>query len=454
MSMSDLLSAQRDYFRTGATQPVEARRRALESLKQVLAQQEELLLQALQADLNKSPFEGFLSEVGIVREELGFHLRHLKRWTAPRRVPGALAQLPGRGVILPEPYGVALILVPWNYPIQLALEPLIGALSAGNCAVIKPSEYAPACAKALTALITAAFPPELVQVVEGGVEESQALLDQPFDYIFYTGSAQVGRLVLEKAARHLTPVTLELGGKSPCLVTQHADVSVAARRIVFGKLLNAGQTCVAPDYVLVHSGVRAALLERLQAELTAALGPRPLENLNYPKIISPRHHQRLLDLLEGQHVLVGGEHTRDRIAPTLVAVEDTACPLMQEEIFGPILPVLSYQTLEEAISFVAERPKPLALYLFTRDRGEERTVLERLSFGGGCVNDTILHLTSPHMPFGGVGDSGMGAYHGKASFDTFTHYKSVLKKAAWPDLAVRYHPYTPQKASLLHRLLR
>lgn len=291
-------------------------------------------------------------------------------------------------------------------------------------------------------------------MVEGGRAENQSLLDQTFDYIFFTGGVEVGRQVMEKAAKNLTPVTLELGGKSPCIVTKSADLRLAARRIAFGKLLNAGQTCVAPDYLLVERPVKGALVAALEQEIAGFLGTDPLSNPDYPKIINEKHFHRLTSLLEGTHILAGGQWADGRIAPTLVDGVSGDAPLMQEEIFGPILPVLTFDDLEEVLDFVSARPKPLALYLFTRDREADRLILSRLSFGGGCVNDTVIHLATPHMPFGGVGSSGMGGYHGKASFDTFSHQKSVVKKAGWLDLPVRYHPYTPQKERLLRRFLR
>ena len=345
-------------------------------------------------------------------------------------------------------------MAPWNYPVLLSLDPLIGAISAGNCAVLKPSAYAPATSAVLAEVIAAALPPELVTVVQGGREENQALLEEKFDYIFFTGSPDVGRYVMEKAAAHLTPVTLELGGKSPCIVTSSADLKMAARRIAFGKLVNAGQTCVAPDYLLVHTSVKEHLIPLLQKEVEHFLGSDPLNNADFPKIVNEKHFRRLQGLLTEGTIRFGGQASDGRIAPTVIDNLTPDAPVMQEEIFGPILPILTYHELDEVIQFVQDRPKPLALYLFTRKKEEEDRILSRLSFGGGCVNDTIVHLATPHMPFGGVGESGMGGYHGKASFDTFSHQKSILKKANWLDLPVRYHPYTPAKERLLRLFLR
>ena len=452
LDLSDVTARQRAYFRSGATLPLPARRRALESLLQGLTDQEGALLAALEADLGKPSFEGYMTELGLVREELRFHLKHLGRWTRPRRVPTPLAHFPARSTVRPEPYGSVLILSPWNYPIQLSLMPLIGALSAGNCAVLKPSAYAPACSRALAELVARSLPPELAAVVEGECAENQALLDLPFDYIFFTGSPTVGRIVMERAAARLTPVTLELGGKSPVIVTKDADLALAARRILFGKLLNSGQTCVAPDYVLVQRDVLPELIRLLQAELTAQLGTDPLACPDYPRIVNAAHLRRLEGLLEGCQVLCGGQTGGGRMAPTLVLPPPDA-PVMQEEIFGPILPLLPFDTLEEAVSFVQDRPRPLALYLFTKSREVERAILDRIPFGGGCVNDTVVHLSTPYLPFGGVGASGMGSYHGRASFETFSHPKSILKKGAGPDLPVRYRPYAPWKEKLLRKFL-
>ena len=451
MSVSSLLSAQRGYFRSGNTLPLPARKQALHALLRQVTLQEGALLAALREDLGKARFEGYMTEVGLVKDELRFHLKHLDRWAGERRVPTPLAQFPGRSRVRPEPYGVALIMAPWNYPVQLSLEPLVGALSAGNCAVLKPSAYAPASSRALAELIAKALPPELAAVVEGGREENEALLEQRFDYIFFTGSVRVGRYVMEKAARHLTPVTLELGGKSPCIVTPSAHLRTAARRIAFGKLLNAGQT---PDYLLVHESVKDRLVPLLREAFEKLAGRDPLSNPDYPRIVSQKHLERLTRLLEGERVLFGGQTEGLRIAPALLDCGDGNAPVMQEEIFGPILPLLTYRSLEQAMDFIRDRPKPLALYLFTRSRAEEQRVLSRVSFGGGCVNDTIVHLATPHMPFGGVGESGMGGYHGRASFDTFSHTKSILKKSCLPDLPVRYPPYTPGKEKLLRLFLR
>ena len=454
MSIHTVVSRQRAYFRSGATLPLRTRKRALTALLREISLREKDLLHALKQDLGKSHFEGYMTEVGLVKEELRFHLKHMDKWAKDIPIPTSITHFPSRSWTHKEPYGVVLIMAPWNYPIQLSLEPLIGALSAGNCAILKPSAYAPSTSHALSELVSAALSPELVTVVEGGREENQALLEEHFDYIFFTGSPDVGRYVMEKAARHLTPVTLELGGKSPCIVTPTANLKLAAKRIAFGKLLNAGQTCVAPDYVLVHESIKSRLITLISRELTHFLGEDPLSNPDFPRIINQKHFDRLCTLMHKGNILYGGVAQNGRIAPTLIDGIDGSSPIMQEEIFGPILPILPYHELDEVIEFIQDRPKPLALYLFTRSKQTEKALLSRLSFGGGCVNDTIVHLATPHMPFGGVGNSGMGGYHGKASFDTFSHTKSILKKSNRLDIPVRYHPYTTGKEKLLRLLLK
>ena len=455
MDIADLLTNQHAYFSTGATLPVDGRRQALRRLGGMIAQREGAIADALQADLGKAAFESYMTETGMVLEELRYVEKHLARWARPRHVPTPMAQFPARSFVLKEPYGSVLIMAPWNYPFQLSLEPLIGALAAGNCAVIKPSAYAPRTSQLIADLMADCFAPEYVAVVQGGREENRTLLEQPFDYIFFTGGIAVGKLVMEKAAQHLTPVSLELGGKSPCIVDESADIPLTARRLAFGKFLNAGQTCVAPDYVLVHRSVQDALTAALKKEIAAFFGDDPLACPDYPRIVNEKHYQRLLGLMDGAEILFGGRYDGSgRISPTLLGNIDGDSPCMQEEIFGPLLPILPFEELDEAESFVRSRPKPLALYLFTRNRRVETRLLSSLSFGGGCVNDTIIHLATSRMGFGGVGASGMGSYHGRHSFDTFTHEKSMVKKSLLLDLPIRYHPYTSRHFQLLKRFLR
>ena len=423
-------------------------------MRAALLEHEEELNAALLADLNKAPAESYFTETGMVLEELRFQLKHFEKWARPRRVTTPLAQFPSRGELLPEPYGCVLIMAPWNYPVQLCLTPLVGAIAAGNCAVVKPSAYAPASSAAIARLLGEIFPPEFVAVVEGGRGENRTLLEQKFDYIFFTGSPAMGREVMAAGAKNLTPVTLELGGKSPVIVDSTADIPLAARRIAFGKVLNAGQTCVAPDYLLLHRSVKDVFVREYRRALEEFFPGGDYGEL--PCIVNDKHFRRASCLLAEQRVLIGGEAdaTRRFISPTLLDETDPAAPVMQEEIFAPILPMLCWQEREEAVRFVQSRPKPLALYLFTRDREMERAVFDQCSFGGGCVNDAIVHLACSGLPFGGVGNSGMGSYHGKQSFDTFTHYRSVLKKAGWLDLPMRYHPYSGEKLRWIKRFLK
>ena len=456
IDIEKLVQSQQHYFASGRTRDIAFRKQALSRLESAVVQYEERILSALSEDLQKSHFEGYMTEIGMVRAELSYVQKRLARWARPQRVKTPLAQFPAKSVILREPYGSVLILAPWNYPFQLCLEPLIGALAAGNCAVLKPSAYAPHTAQVLKSMIESCFPPEYVAVVPGGRAENQALLDQPFQFIFFTGGATVGRFVMEKAARHLTPVCLELGGKSPCIVDSTAHVRLAAKRIVFGKCLNAGQTCVAPDYLLVQSSVKDRFLKLFCAETRRMYGKNPLENPDYPKIINEKHFNRIKGLMNSGTEFMGGE-VRERtlqIAPTVLDQVKPSDPVMQEEIFGPLLPVLTFETIDEAENFVLEREKPLACYIFTRNKETERRLLGSLSFGGGCINDTIIHLATSRMGFGGVGNSGMGSYHGRKSFETFSHEKSIVKKYNWIDLPIRYQPYRKWKEKLLRLFLK
>lgn len=454
--ISQLVENQRRFFAGGGTIPLAARKASLERLEAAIRAREPQLNAALKADLGKSSLEAYLCETGMTLAELRYQLKHLSRWAKPHRRPTPLASFPARSFTMAEPYGVCLIMSPWNYPFMLCMEPLAGAVAAGNCCVLKPSAYAPETSRAIGEIVAAAFPPEYVAVVQGGRAENAALLGERFDYIFFTGGESVGRLVLEKASVHLTPVSLELGGKSPCIVEASADLALAARRIAFGKYLNCGQTCVAPDYLLIDETVKDAFLPLFKNAVADMYGPEPLANPDYGRIVNRKHFDRLLGLMDPAKVVYGGKTEPEalRISPTVMDGVTPEDPVMQEEIFGPILPILTYRTLQEAEVFIRSREKPLALYLFTRSQAAEERFLRYVSFGGGCINDTILHLATSEMGFGGVGRSGMGAYHGKKSFDTFSHEKSILKKAPWPDLPVRYQPYTKAKESLARRFLK
>lgn len=453
MPFQDLLQKQRDYFRSSQTRPLAFRRDCLRRLRQGLIDREDEINQALQADLNKSPFESYMTELGIVLAEISFMEKRLAGWVKPRPVRTPPVLLPARSFILAEPRGLVLIMAPWNYPLQLTLNPLVAALAAGNCCVLKPSAYAPATSRLVARILGDLFPPEHVAVVEGGREENLALLDQVFDYIFFTGSPGVGRVVMEAAARHLTPLTLELGGKSPVIVDQTAKLELAARRIAFGKVLNAGQTCVAPDYLLIHESVKEAFVQAYGRALEAFFPQGDYKD--YPRIVNQRHFDRLSGLLEGQKILLGGDRDAGRLflAPCLLDETEPGSAIMQEEIFGPILPLISYRDLDECIDFIRSRPKPLALYLFTSDKTTEERVLNSCSFGGGAINDTIMHLTSPNLPFGGVGDSGMGAYHGFKGFETFSHMRSMVRQAKRIDLPMRYHPYKAGWLKLIRKMM-
>ena len=452
--ISEIVARQRAYFETGASRPLKTRLAALRTLQNALRQNEGKLNDALMADLNKAPGESYMTEIGIVLHELRYIIKHLPKWSKIRGVPTPLAHFHAKSFVVPEPYGVALVISPWNYPVQLSLSPVIGAIAAGNCVVLKPSAYAPATSHALAELLGACFDPDYVTVIEGGRQQNQALLSEKFDYIFFTGSVDVGKVVMESAAKHLTPISLELGGKSPVIVDETANIPIAARRVAFGKLLNAGQTCVAPDYVLVQESVREPFLKALR-EAVAACFPGGDER-DMPHIVSEKHFERLTGLLKTGNIYCGGQTDAEsrHISLTILDGVKPEDPVMQEEIFGPILPVLGFGTLEEAVSFVNARPHPLALYLFTTDKQTEKNVLDNVRFGGGCVNDTIIHLANAHMGFGGIGDSGMGSYHGKQSFDTFTHYKSILKKFNWIDLPMRYHPYEKKKEKMVRMLIK
>ena len=439
--IAQLLSSQRDFFATGATQSVEFRRQQLIRLKTAILERQTEIVDAVKADLGRPEYEGYF-EIGVL-DELQYVLKRFARWAQPRRVGLPLTQLPGSAWVQSEPLGVVLIIGPWNYPFQLVMSPLIGAITAGNCAIIKPSEIAPATSKVVAKLVSAIFPPYYVAVVEGGVETAQTLLKQKFDHIFFTGGTRIGQIVMAAAAQQLTPVTLELGGKSPCIVDRDVNVEVAAKRIIWGKFVNAGQTCVAPDYLLVHEDIKAEFLVALREALQVFFGDQPAQSPDLARIVSDRQFDRLVALMADESVLVGGDTDRASryIAPTLLDGVSWDAPIMQEEIFGPILPIMGYRDIETAIAQINARPKPLALYLFSRSQALQKRVLTATSSGGVCLNDVFLQVAIWGLPFGGVGDSGIGAYHGKASFETFSHLKSVLKKPFWFDLAWRYAPY-------------
>ena len=455
MDFANANQRQRAFFQTGMTRALAFRRAQIERLAGALERHEAALLAALKADLGKSPGQGYASEFGLVQTEIRHALRHLSRWAAPRRCRTPWFVAPARGWVQPEPLGVALILGAWNYPVQLLIAPLVSAIAAGNCVVLKPSELAPRTAKATAELVRDCFEEQLVTVVNGGADVAEALLREQFDRIFFTGSTRVGRLVMAAAAKHLTPVTLELGGKCPAIVCADAAIALAARRIAWGKFMNAGQTCVAPDFVLVAREARDPFVAAMKGALRGFYGDDPARCGDYGRIVNQAHFERLVNYLRDGKVVHGGQHdVKDLfIGPTILADVSPNAAVMQEEIFGPILPVLEFERLDEALAMLRDRPSPLALYVFTRDRATETRVLANVRSGGACVNDVVSHMIGTGLPFGGMGASGMGAYHGRASFEAFSHQRSVLRRATWLDTPFRY---PPQKLSLagLKRAMR
>ncbi|MGQ3890805.1 aldehyde dehydrogenase family protein [Legionella sp. CNM-4043-24] len=434
----------RAYFNTGASKARQWRQQQLAGLARFLTECETEIQDALRMDLGKSPIESFVTEINMVASELRLAQKNLDNWLRAKRVSTPWILRPCTARILPEPLGLVLIIAPWNYPIQLILSPLVGALAAGNCVVLKPGEMAEASCRLLCTRLPQYLDPAAIRVIDGGVPETTALLAERFDHIFYTGNGRVGRLIMSAAARHLTPVTLELGGKSPCLVDRHCNIRTAAQRIVWGKFLNAGQTCVAPDYVLVHKDVEDELLHEMKRAIHAFWGNDPKSSPDYGRIINAAHFQRLMALVVGSgEVFTGGQSDAGSryIAPTLLHHVGLDAPVMTEEIFGPLLPVLPVASIEEAIAIVNAKAKALALYLFTDSREHKKQVIEQTSSGSVCLNHVILQITAPELPFGGVGASGMGAYHGRYSFQTFSHFKPVLDKATWFDPAMAYPPY-------------
>jgi aldehyde dehydrogenase (NAD+) len=445
----------RESFESGFTRPIEWRTHQLRRMKVMLEEREAEFLDALAADLGKPRLEAWATDLGIVINEIEHALRHLASWVKPERVWTPLMQRPGRAAIRREPFGVVLVIAPWNYPVHLLLLPMVGALAAGNAVVGKPSEVTAHTSATLARVVPGYLDPDCVAIVEGGVAETQALLAERLDHVFYTGNGRVGRVVMEAAAKHLTPVTLELGGKSPAIVDDAANIEVAARRIAFGKFLNAGQTCIAPDYVLVAGDRDEELVQQIGRAIRDFYGPDPAASPDYARIVNDAHFQRLEQLLADGTPAVGGEARAEEryIAPTVLRDVASDSPVMTEEIFGPILPVLPVADADEAIEFVNERDRPLALYVFSESDAVHERVLERTSSGGACVNATMMHITVPELPFGGVGASGMGAYHGKASFEVFSHRKSVLVKSTRLDPKIGYPPYTKVKERLIRRFL-
>jgi len=452
---SGLLTDLRMAFSSGITRPLEWRRDQLRRLETLIQENEKELSDALHKDLGKCTSESWITDLGLALSSSRSMRKRLREWMEPERVPNPIALAPAKSFIVREPQGIVLIISPWNYPIQLTFMPLAAAIAAGNCVVIKPSEISAHCSQVIGKLIPRYLDSKCIAVVEGGADEASALLEQRFDHIFYTGSTAVGRIVMQAAARHLTPVTLELGGKSPCIVDESADLKTAARRIVFGKFLNAGQTCIAPDYVLVQQSAEQKLLSELKNVIEEFYGPDPKSNPDYGRIVNDRHFQRLQAVINSGHPTAGGETDRESryIAPTILRKVDLNSELMTEEIFGPILPVIPIPSIGAAVEFVNTRPKPLALYLFSQSRKVQDQVVHNTSSGGACVNTTLLHHANEHLPFGGVGQSGIGNYHGRFGFETFSHKRAVVRKPVHPELPLAYPPYTKLKDFLLRWIL-
>lgn len=451
-----IVENQRTYFYTGATLPLSHRIEALKKIQSYILTHEAEIGKAIRKDLGKSDFESYMCETGLVLSEITYMLKHIRSFAKEKNVLTPLAQFHSRSFKKPSPYGVALIMSPWNYPFLLTIDPLIDALAAGNTVVLKPSAYSPYTSTVIQSMIEECFDTRYVAVITGGRAENTCLLNEHFDYIFFTGSQTVGKEVMRHAAAHLTPVTLELGGKSPCIVEESANIKLAARRIVFGKYLNCGQTCVAPDYIYCDRKIKDQLLAEIKRQIKRQFRSEPLTNKNYGKIINEKHFDRITKLIDSSKVVFGGkcDRTTLKIEPTVMDHVTFDDAVMQEEIFGPILPILTYDSLDQAIHKINSMPHPLALYVFTSDKTAARKVTARCGFGGGCINDTIIHLATSEMGFGGFGESGMGSYHGKDGFRTFSHYKSIVDKKTWLDLPMRYQPYRKINEKLIHLFLK
>lgn len=455
MTIASIVERQKSYFYSGKTRGIDERKQQLRALYESIQRYESEIFAALKLDLNKSEHESYTTEIGYTLKEISFMIKNLSKWSKPKRVKTAMTHIGSKGKIIPEPYGVTLIIAPWNYPFQLAIAPLVGAIAAGNTVVLKPSELTTNVSKVLAKILTELFPSEFVAVMEGGAEVSTALLKEPFDYIFFTGSVGVGKIVMEAAAKQLTPLTLELGGKSPCIVHKDAKLDVTARRIVWGKFLNAGQTCVAPDYVYVHSSIKDQFIEEMRKAVHEQYGEKPLQNEKYVRIVSRRHFERLCSFLEDGQAVIGGNYDQDKllIEPTVLTDVTWNDAVMEDEIFGPILPLLEYDHIEDVITTVQRHPKPLALYVFSEERDLQRQVTQSISYGGGCINDVVYHLATPYLPFGGVGQSGLGSYHGEQSFQAFSHYKSILSQSTTFDMKIRYSS-TKSALKFIRKLLK
>lgn len=450
-----IIENQRIYFKDNNTNDLYFRLEKLRVLKRAILENEKDILEALKLDLGKTYFEGYETEIGIVLEEINYAIKNLKKWSKNKKVSTPISQFLSKSYIVNEPYGVVLIISPWNYPFQLTILPLIGAISGGNCVILKPSEFSVNTSKVIYNIINRYFDRGYIDVILGEVDVNEKLLDNEFDYIFFTGSMRVGKIIMEKAAKYLTPITLELGGKSPCIVDESANLELSAKRIVWGKFLNAGQTCVAPDYVIAHSDIVNDLIHFIKKHITNFYGENPIKSPNLPKIINKDNFNRLNKFMNNKNILFGGYIDKEnlKIEPTIINNINLYEDIMNEEIFGPLLPIITYKNKEDIFEIIRKNPNPLALYLFTKDKNMETHIVNNIAFGGGTINDTIVHLANKNLPFGGRGSSGMGSYHGKKSFDTFTHKKSILKKYNLIDISLRYPPYDG-KLTLLKKILK
>lgn len=455
--IASLLDKQREYYKSGVTVPVNFRIEQLKKLYAAIKKYENEILQALHTDLGKSDYESFMCEIGLVLSEITYMIRHTKKFTKRKTVFTPITNFHAHCFKQPVPYGNTLIMSPWNYPFLLTVDPLADAIAAGNTAVVKPSAYSPATSAIISKIISECFDAEYIAVITGGRAENAALLEQKFDFVFFTGSQAVGKEVLRHTAEHLTPAVLELGGKSPCIVDKSANIALAAKRIVFGKFLNCGQTCVAPDYILCESSVKDKFINEVASQIKIQYGDNPLKNKDYGKIINQKHFERLCGLIDKNKVIIGGETDcgSNRIAPTVMDNVTENDAVMGEEIFGPIMPILTFDDFDKMVDNLKDKDKPLALYLFSSDKGQIKRITTELSYGGGCINDVVVHLSTSEMGFGGVGQSGMGSYHGKDGFDAFSHYKSIMDKKTWLDLPMRYQPYKNKMyEKLLHLFLK
>ncbi|WP_417556894.1 aldehyde dehydrogenase [Mesoflavibacter zeaxanthinifaciens] len=439
-----IVNSQKDFFKTGKTKTIAYRKQLLKQLQSELINQEDLIVKALYDDFKKPEFESVITETAIVLQDLKRTINNINKWAKPKRVFPSLLNFPSSDYLYSEPYGTVLIIAPWNYPYQLALAPLIGAVAAGNTVVLKPSELTPNTSALLTKIIKIVFPPEFVTVVEGGVDTSTKLLNQVWDYIFFTGSVGVGKIVAKAAAPNLTPITLELGGKNPCIIDKTANIKLAAKRIVWGKFINAGQTCIAPDYILIDATIKEKFYKVLEDEIISAYSKNPQQSADFARIINEKNFNRLVEMLVDENCVIGGKTSIEDIyiSPTIIDEPTLDSKVMEDEIFGPILPVISFKNLNEINNIINNYPKPLSLYVFSTNTTQAKKLIKEFSFGGGCINDTVVHFANHKLPFGGVGNSGIGAYHGKYTFDTFSHKKAIVKKANWLDIPLRYAPYT------------